>query len=670
MDQHHARERATKLRKEIDRYRHAYHVLDQELISPDALDSLKRELAAIEARHPELITPDSPTQRVGGKPLAAFKKVRHVTPMLSLNDAFSEEDLRGWFERAEHYLREPIRTDFYCNLKMDGLAIELTYERGLLVRGATRGDGLVGEDVTQNLKTIEAVPLRLREPVTVTVRGEAFLTKKELERINRTLERAGKPVYANPRNLAAGSIRQLDPKVSASRKLKFFAYDMVEYQRYRTHAEVRQGLQRFGFAINEHGQTFPSLDGVIGFHRKWERAREQLPYEFDGVFITINRNDVYARLGVVGKAPRGAIAFKFSPREATTKVHGIVVQVGRTGALTPVAVLEPVEVGGVTISRATLHNYDEIERLGLKIGDTVTVSRAGDVIPQVTKVLVGLRTGNEKNFSMPSRCPIDGSKVARAGAIYRCLNPRCGARHRESLYHFVSRAALDIRGLGPKIIDRFLDEGLVADAADLFTLRIGDVAALERFGEKSAANLVQEIASRKRIPTARFLYSLGIPHVGEGTAIALAKHLPVVSPSVAELAKRYRAFSRENLEQVPDVGPTVAEGIYRWFHEPRNMALLGKLGRVGVGLLHEKRSMAAGKLSGKTLVLTGVLASMSRDEAKATVRSQGGTISESVSKRTTYVVAGKGPGAKLGEAKRLGIPVLTEPEFLKLLRDS
>ncbi len=568
-----AEERIAHLKKLIDRERYLYHVLDKQNLSDAALDSLKKELFDLEQEFPDLVTPDSPTQRVAGKPLKEFSKVHHGERMTSFNDAFSEKDMEDWLARLTNYLgprahffpeagrgagSEPgvsaaharaagTVAPFYCELKIDGLAIELEYEHGLFVRGSTRGDGMTGEDVTQNLRTVEAIPLRLLDRGEVeknlraagldpkkynlgvkrlTVRGEVFLTKKEFAKINRGQEKKGVKPYANPRNVAAGSVRQLDPAVTASRRLDSFQYDIVTDIGQTHHEEEHLILKAMGFKTNPWNRPAWSMKEVFAFRDHWAEPgrREKLDYEIDGTVVIVNDNAVFARAGIIGKAPRAAMAYKFSPREATTVVEGIKVQVGRTGALTPVAVMKPVNVGGVTITHATLHNADEIARLGLKIGDTVVVSRAGDVIPQIAKVLTEMRTGRERTFHMPDRCPVDGSRVTREGAIARCSSKTCAAQHREALYHFVSRGAFNIEGLGPKIIDKFLDEGLISDAADIFTLQKGDIAALERFGERSAENIVGEIALKKKVPLARFLYGLGILHVGEETAVALARN--------------------------------------------------------------------------------------------------------------------------------------------------
>lgn len=698
--------RIEKLKKEINKYRYEYHVLDQSEISDAALDSLKKELFDLEAQFPEFVTPDSPTQRVAGKPLKEFKKVRHGERMTSFNDAFSEEDMRDWFTRLENYLGHSLRPVtvhgvptplFYCELKIDGLAIELEYEDGVFTRGSTRGDGLIGEDVTQNLRTVEAIPLRILPPDEVkknlkkaglrpedyelapkslVVRGEVFLTKREFAKINKEIAKSGGKEYANPRNVAAGSIRQLDPAVTASRHLDSFQYEIVTDVGAKTHEEKHQLLAAMGFKTNPHNAPARDMKEVFAFREKWGEParREKIDYEYDGTVVLVNDNATFAAAGIIGKAPRAGIAYKFSPREATTIVEDIKVQVGRTGALTPVAVMRPVNVGGVTVTHASLHNADEIERLGLKIGDTVIIQRAGDVIPQIVKVLPHLRTGRERVFKMPASCPVDGSPVVRDGAIARCSSKQCAAQHREALYHFVSRAAFNIEGLGPKIIDKFLDEGLISDAADIFELQKGDIAALERFGEKSAENIVAEVAEKKHVTLPRFLYALGILHVGEETAVTLAKHfaIPHTAPGghvkIKDIAKVFSGLSLEDLQEVPDIGPKVAESIYGWFREKRNVALLDRLEKAGVTVeAMPARSAASARLAGKTFVITGSLASMDRETAKEKIRAQGGDASESVSKKTSYLVAGSEPGSKYEKAQKLGVEIIDEKEFLKLL---
>ncbi|MEK7187249.1 MAG: NAD-dependent DNA ligase LigA [Patescibacteria group bacterium] len=670
-----AKERIEHLKKLISKYRHSRLTLNKELISPEAEDSLKKELFDLESDFPDLITADSPTQRIGGEPLKKFGKVTHPGRMNSLNDSFSEEDVKAWWERLINYLGKDPKAEFYADPKMDGLAVELFYEKGVFKTGSTRGDGLVGEDITQNLKTVEAIPLTLSGdvPREVYIRGEVFLMRKDFERINKELEKKGEKAYANPRNLAAGSLRQLDPKITATRRLFFYPYGVYGegsgyLEQFAKREKEYETLRSWGINPNPAGRVVKGIEGIFQFHKEIGEKREKLPYDIDGIVVSINDNRVYDEGGIIGKAPRGAIAYKFSPREATTIVEEVKVQVGRTGTLTPVAVMRPVSVGGVTITHATLHNADEIERLGLKIGDTVVVSRAGDVIPQITKVLKELRTGKEKNFRMPAKCPVDGSPVIRDGVAYRCSNKNCSARNRENLYHFVSRGGFNIEGLGSKIIDRFLDKGLIADASDIFSVKKGDIEVLERFGEKSAENIVAEIEERKEIDLNRFLYSLGILHVGEETARVLAMQMPYGKSKfleVSAITHFYKGLSLEKLQEIQDIGPKVAESIYGWFHEGRNVSLLGSLGKFGVRVRHE-RVAGAKPLLGKSFVLTGSMEKMSREEAKEKIRNLGGEISESVSKKTSYVVVGAEPGSKYEKAKKLGVTILSEKEFLNM----
>lgn len=675
-----AKEQIKKLKKEIEYHNRQYHILDDPKISDAHYDGLYQELQSLERAYPEFITPDSPTQRVGGKPLSAFKKVERQgrRRMNSLEGVFSNEELYAWYKRLTDFLNGKKVEDFYCDLKMDGLAIELVYKRGILVQASTRGDGFVGEDVTQNVRTIKSIPLHLygeekEFPETLIVRGEIFLTKKEFERINKEQEQKSTKRYANPRNVAAGSIRQLDPSITASRKLNFYAYGIVPLEEkyladYPTRESEYQKLNEYGIQTNPKGKIVHSLEEVIVFHEQYAKKRDLLEYEIDGVVISINNNNLYKKAGIVGKSPRGAVAFKFSAREATTVVQNIKVQVGRTGALTPVAVLRPVSVGGITITHATLHNFDEIERLGLRIGDMAVVSRAGDVIPKITSVITNVRTGKEKKFKPPTKCPVDGSALVRDGVIVRCGNAACAARHRESLYHFVSRAGFDIRGLGIKIIDRFLDEGLINDASDIFTLKKGDIAVLPRFGETSAENIVREVAEKRSITLPRFVYSLGILHVGEETARALARRFPLGRgvQNIKVFLENYGKLSREDFEVVSDVGPVVAQSLAEWFHNKKNRALLERFNEVGV-IIEADREVGKKPLAGKIFVLTGSLTSMSRDEAKEKIRVLGGETSETISKKISFVVAGKDPGSKYEKAKLLGVSTLDENAFTELL---
>jgi DNA ligase (NAD+) len=685
MNAQEAKKRIEKLKKEISHHRYLYHVLDREEISDAALDSLKHELKILEDAFPQWVTPDSPTQRVSGKPLKEFKKVTHARPMLSLEDAFSLEELQAWFERISKVATIP--ENFFCEVKFDGLAISLMYEKGILQEASTRGDGRVGEEVTQNIKTIESVPLSLNVKSAFEVRGEVVMTKKVFEEVNRAQEKAGLKTYANPRNLAAGSVRQLDPAITRSRKLEFYAYDLFGDEAPATHAEKHVFLKKLGFKTDRFAKKTARVRDVEHFHNAIEERREKLPYHIDGIVVTIHAVSDFEKLGVVGKAPRGAIAYKFALAEATTRVKDIIVQVGRTGVLTPVAMLEPVEIGGVTVSRATLHNKDQIKKLGIKIGDTVIVGRAGDVIPEVRKVLVNLRTGKEHAFRFPAKCPVCSHVIKEdaSGILVRCTNRACPALQQEALYHFVSKQAFDIDGLGPKIIDALGDNGLIQDAADLFLLKEGDLVPLERFGEKSAKNLVEAIDKAKTVVLPRFLVALGILHVGEETAQLFAQQIidKIKSPAFAkasagrqkskikikELLSVVKDFSLEELEQIPDVGPIVAKSIYAWFHDEHALALLKKFEKIGI-VLTIPVYLKAGRakpLKGLTFVFTGELESMTRDEAKEKVRVRGGRASESVSPKTSFVVAGANPGSKYDDAKKFNIPILSEKQFLAKL---
>ncbi|MDP4008944.1 MAG: NAD-dependent DNA ligase LigA [bacterium] len=678
-----AKQRIEKLREIIRHHRYLYHVLNKQEISDEALDSLKHELLMLESQFPDLVTQDSPTQRVGGKPLERFKKVPHAVPMLSIEDVFSEEEVGEW----ENYLKKllvakPADLEYSMELKIDGLAVSLIYENGVLVRGATRGDGRVGEDVTQNLKTIDSIPLRIDQfkiPLTsLEVRGEVYITKKDLELLNKERVKRGEDPYANPRNLAAGSIRQLDPSVAASRPLKFMAYGIVSppSSLQGSHSEEHDFLKALGFVTDKTARVAHATSEVIDYWKDMAKKRASFPFEIDGVVVTINANKLREALGVVGKGMRGVRALKFSGNQTTTRVQNIVVQVGRTGAVTPVAVLNPVKVGGVTVSRATLHNEDEIRRLGVRVGDTVVIERAGDVIPSVIKVLKDLRQGKEKEFFMPQDCPVCGSVLVRSmgEVVLRCNNKLCGAQLRKNLHHFVSRKAFHIEGLGPKIIDALLDEHLIANSVDLFRLTPGDLIPLERFAEKSSNNLVESIQKRKQVLFHRFLYALGVRHLGEETARDMAEHFKTL-----EAVQR---ASKEELEVVEGVGSTVAKSVYVWFRSKENQQLIANLLAVGVqiqrnrsftnvqddSLRHSERSEESHQR--KTFVITGSLESMTREEAKEMVRERGGVSSESVSKNTNYLVAGKDPGSKLEKAQKLGVRVLSEKEFLEYFNHS
>jgi DNA ligase (NAD+) len=674
-----AKKRIEKLKKVIAHHRYLYHVEDREEISPEALDSLKHELFQLEGQYPELITPDSPTQRVAGEPLKEFEKVEHEIPMLSIEDVFSEEELENW----EDYLKRLVpgeSLDYFCEYKIDGFAVTLIYRDGVFNVGATRGNGKVGENVTQNLKTVESIPLKLEvkgkmpgkkaekrakeliEKGKIEIRGEVYMNKSDFERLNKKLKKEGKKTYANPRNLSAGSIRQLDPRLAASRPLSFLAYDLITDFGQKKHSEEHQILKAFGFKTDK-GEKCENISKVVDFWREVAKKRETLPYQIDGVVVTLDDNSLFQRLGVAGKSPRGIRAFKFSPKQATTKVLDIKIQVGRTGAVTPIAHLRPVEVGGVTVSRATLHNEDEIERLGVKIGDTVIVERAGDVIPAVAKVLKELRAGKEKNFKFPKVCPKCAAKLEKpeGEVIWRCPNSNCPAIKREFIYHFVSKKAFDIEGLGPKIIDKLIDENLISDASDIFELKEGDLVPLERFAEKSAKNLVKSINKSKKIPLYRFIYSLGIRHVGEETAMDLAQYFRSI--------KNLQKATKEELESIPDVGGKVSESIRGWFSSKNSQKFINDLLDAGVEIIPPQNPAADGqKLKGETFVLTGSLKSMTRGEAKKKIRMLGGDPSNSVSRETDYLVVGENPGSKLGQAEKLGVKRIGEKEFLEMLK--
>ncbi len=660
MNKSEAKERIKKLRSLISHHQHLYHTLDTPEISDSAFDTLIHELNDLESEFPELAKSDSPTQRVGSAPLKEFKKVQHISRMYSLNDAFSREDIDKWLERLRNLDIKDI-PEFYCDLKMDGLAVELKYVNGVFVNGSTRGDGLVGEDITQNVKVIESIPLELTTGPQgeVYIRGEVFLTKKEFDRINKEQEKKDGKIYANPRNTAAGSLRQLDSSITASRKLNFYAYDLVS-DKYKSKAGKYDTLKSWGISTNPNAKVVKTVNDIQIFRDHWEKERSKLDYELDGVVVSINDIEIYERAGFVGKAPRGSVAYKFAPKEAQTTVEDIQVQVGRTGVLTPVAYLKPVSIGGTTVSRATLHNIDEIKRLGVKIGDTVIVGRAGDVIPDILKVLPELRNGNEKDFRLPRKCPVCKTPIEKEDtqvASY-CPNLDCPARQRETIYHFCSRNAMNIDGVGPKIIDALMDAGLIQDYSDLFSLKVEDLQNLERFAEVSSANVIKAIEERRNVPLARFIYALGIMHVGEETARVLAQHFRTI--------EKISQATEEELTIVEDVGPVVARSIFEWFKRPYHLDILNKFEKYGLKIVADK-GLVKGKLSDQTFVITGTLDSMSREEASQRIRSLGGKVSSSVSKETSYVIAGSEPGSKYDKAQKIGVKTLNETEFLEMI---
>jgi DNA ligase (NAD+) len=657
-----------QLREKLRYHEYRYYVLDDPEISDAAFDRMMNRLKELEAAHPELITPDSPSQRVGGAPREGFQTVRHARPMLSLDNAFSYDALRDWDRRVrEGSGREKI--EYIAEHKFDGLSISLQYEDGVLARGVTRGDGTTGEDVTPNVKTIRSIPLRIEEaarkkaklPAEFEVRGEVLMPRKSFEAMNRQQEQSGGKIFANPRSAAAGSVRVLDPTVTASRRLEFFAYYLLVDGRvpYSKHSESLQALKQLHFRASDDWKLCAGIEEVFAYCDSWDAKREKLPYEIDGVVIKVNSIPIQNELGFTAKAPRWAIAYKYPAQQESTVVNDIIVQVGRLGTLTPVAVLEPVQVGGVTVSRSTLHNMDEIERLGLQIGDTVLIERAGEVIPHILKVTKEGK--HRKPFRMPKNCPECGSTIHKSDdeVAYRCVNAACPAKRRESLLHFASRHAMNIDGLGDKIVDQLVDKGMVKDVADLYALKLEEVAALERMAEKSAQNLLDEIEASKKSSLARLIYALGIRFVGERTGQLLAEEFS----SLDEFA----GAKEEKLVEVPEVGPKVAASIAEFFSEPANRQLVKKLYKAGVRPTAEKREVKSQKFAGKTFVFTGGLANRSREDAGELVKQHGGKISGSVSRKTDYVVVGADPGSKYDKAKELGVTILTEAEFEKLL---
>jgi len=674
-----AKNRIDKLKKVINYHRYLYHILDKQEISDAVLDSLKHELLKLEQKFPDLQTSDSPTQRVGGKPLDKFNKIEHKIAMLSIEDIFNRDELEKWQE----YLKRLMPSDkfnYFCELKIDGLAVSLIYENGILIRAATRGDGRIGEDVLQNIKTIESIPLtldifkeiknieleeRIRKMIKnkrIEIRGEIYMDKKSFELINKKREKQGENQYANPRNLAAGSIRQLDPKLASSRNLKFLAYDIPSDipsdMGIFNHSDKHSLLSILGFKA-EKGIICNSLQEIDDFWQKSAKKREKLLYQIDGIVITINNNLLFKKLGVAGKSPRGIRALKFAPKQTTTKVEDIRIQLGRTGVATPVAFLKPVDISGAIITRATLHNKDQIQRLGVKIGDTVIVERAGDVIPAVVKVLKDLRTGTEKPFKFPEKCPSCGTKLVnlKGEVAWRCLNNHCPERKNELLEHFVSKKSFNIEGLGPKIMRQLVDSGLIVSRADIFDLKESDLAPLERFAEKSAKNLIQEIQISKKIPLNRLIFSLGIRHVGEKTARDLADEFSSI--------EKLKNASIQEISAIPNIGNQVSKSIYSWFRQGENIKLINKLKSRGISIVLPK---AVGiKLKGKSFVITGSFTSMSRDMAYQLIRNNGGEALNSLNKDTNFLIKGENPGEKLEKAKQMGVKIINEQEFLKIL---
>lgn len=661
-----ARERAAQLREELHRHNYLYYIENQPEISDSEYDRLLRELIQIEESYPDLRAPDSPTQRVGAEPQKGFRKVPHQTPMLSLANAFDEEEMRAFYRRISNIL-DTEEIDFVTELKIDGVAVRLTYEKGVFTEGATRGNGMIGEEITANLRTIQTVPLRLRGngiPSVLEVRGEAFLPLSAFDSLNRERVQNGESPFTNPRNAAAGALRQLDPRVTSSRPLAFVAYSVgfLQGKPLKTQWETLEQLRNWGFPTNPESRHHPDFDSVLVSCRQWENDRNTLDYEIDGVVVKVNRFDYQEELGTVSRDPRWAIAFKFPGQVATTRLLKIAINVGRTGALNPYAILEPVQVGGVTIRNATLHNQDDIQRKDIREGDMVVVKRAGDVIPQVVGPVREKRTGEEKIFYYPNHCPECGAPVLHeeGNPLAYCTNKQCPAQRLEALNHFVSRGALDIHGLGPQTLEKMVDLGLVKSPADLYDLDESDVALLPGFQEKSIRNLLESIEHSRRRPLARVLFSLGIRHVGERVAELLADHFTSM--------ERIASASVDEIAEVSGIGPEIAQSIRAFFDNPENQQLVERLVAAGLQMEKEPPETSDESLAGLTFVITGVLPSMSRKEATDLIKAKGGKVTSSVSSNTDFLLVGENPGSKFNKAQSLEIPVLTEEEFLQKIK--
>ena len=650
--------RIEQLREQIREHEHRYYVLDQPLISDFEFDQLMRELQQLEHENPELITRDSPTQRVGGEPAKEFPTHPFSRPMMSLENAYSEDELKDWARRVVQ-LAKTEEVDYVAELKIDGLSVSLIYENGLLSKGVTRGDGRTGEVVTGNVRTIRSIPLRLHEDVSVEIRGEIFLSLKAFRQLNDEREQAGESRFANPRNAAAGSLRQLDPGVAATRPLAFYGYSI--FPTLPLQSENLKWITKLGLKVNPHRKLCRSVEEILDFYRHWEEQRDDLDYEIDGVVVKVNSIEIQEKLGSTSKSPRWAIAVKFRARQATTKLLNIRVQVGRTGALTPVAVLEPVQLGGTTIRNATLHNEDEIERLGLQINDRVLLERGGDVIPKIVSVIE--QAADRRPFQMPSRCPVCGGEVYRpeGEAVRRCLSQTCPAKLKESLLHWASRKAMKIDGLGERLVDQLVEKSLVRDVSGLYRLSQEQLEGLERMGPKSAENLLRQIGVSRSLEFWRLLFGLGIRHVGERTAQILAKHFGSM--------QRLQNASQEELEQVVEVGPKLAESIYRFLKQPENRELIERLEAAGLPMKSDDfvPPEAAQVFEGKTFVLTGTLEGMTREEATSLIEHRGGRVSSSISKKTNFVLVGRDAGSKLDKARKLGVQILDEQQFRTML---
>jgi len=668
MNKEQAAHRLAQLRQEIDYHRYQYHVLDQQEISDAALDSLKHELHQLEQEFPDLITADSPSQRVAGQPLDKFKKITHEYRMLSLQDVFDAQEVREWAERIQK-LASDTPFNYFCELKIDGLAISLRYENGLLQTAATRGDGYVGEDVTQNIKTIQAIPLKIPYTEPLEVRGEVFMTKAAFDAVNQQAEAAGQKTYANPRNLAAGSLRQLDSAVTAARQLSFYAYDIRVVDK-ATHHDVHQFLAEQKFKTDQYAQVCATIDDVVDFCASWHEKRNDMPFLVDGIVITVNQQALHEQLGVVGKAPRWAAAYKFPAEQATTVVEDIQWQVGRTGKLTPVAHLRPVTVAGTTVSRATLHNFDEIERLDVRIGDTVIIEKAGDIIPDILEVLTRMRDGSQKQYQRPEHCPICEAAIQQQAEevdVY-CLNPDCFAARKEQLVHFVSKKALNIEGVGPKVIEALLENGLVQTVADLYDLQAGDVLELEGFAEKSVEQLLEQIDQAKEVRVDRFLFGLGIRYIGATTATAIIDALQQQhwaeqeTISVNELFTILQSYTAENWQAIAGIGDVVAQSLVDYAAQEKTQQLFEHFVEIGIMLQLPKKLVNA-PLAGMTFLMTGSFADRKRDEIYEQIKHLGGKIQSSVSASLNYLIVGDKAGSKLAKAEKLNIQILNEEEY-------
>ena len=659
------KKRVEKLREEIEYHNYRYYILDQPEISDAQYDRLMRELEKLEEEYPKLRSPNSPTQRVGATPLEAFQIVRHTLPMLSLANAFDETEARDFDKRVKKFLGYSAEITYVAEPKLDGLAVELVYERGQFVVGSTRGDGVNGENITQNLRTIKTIPLQLIRkeipaPERFEVRGEVIIQLKKFKELNRKREEMEEPLFANPRNAAAGSVRQLDSKITAARPLEIYCYGVGEVRgrTFKTHSEILQTFPKWGLRTNPNIQRCQNIDEVLEYYHKMNEKRETLPYEIDGIVIKVDRLDLQTRLGEISRSPRWALAFKFQPKQETTKILDIIVQVGRTGALTPVAVMEPVKVGGVEVSRATLHNQDEIDKKDVRVGDTVVIQRAGDVIPEVVQVITSKRKGTEKKFRIPSKCPVCGAEVIKDEAIHRCNGLDCPAQLKGRIKHFASKRAMDIEGLGLKLIDQLVDKRLIKDVADIYYINKQELIELERMADKSAQNIIDAIEKSKTKSLLKFLYALGIRHVGETTAEDLARHFSRLDD--------FFHLSEEDLMEVEGIGPEVATSVIQFFRDKKNKESIELLKKAGVKVI-EPKIKEKGKLTGKTFVFTGALKIFGRDEARNLVESLGGMTVSSVSKKVDFVVVGEDPGSKSDKAKGLGIKILTEEEFKKMI---